>query len=285
MKKDNVIKEYYKIILLFTVQLMLLSVYVTHSFMKDHVYVPSKTNEFIEIILVVIIFSFCLNSIFVVKKLYRKAVEKHMYQVNKLKYSHIEEQSKIHQRHKHDLLNHLNVLGVLAQEEKLTELKRYLAEYINEINKVPISIDTGLKELDILLYSKINLAQKKDITVTLKCTTDFHCKKKRNIINLISIIGNLLDNAIDASEVSNDKKLCIHISEDPLDYLITIENSSLISPSLKEAFNKGISTKGEGRGQGLKIVKNLVEKLEGQVNYSLTDERFKCRLELPKHIL
>jgi two-component system, LytTR family, sensor histidine kinase AgrC len=285
LEKDNVIKGYYKIILILVLQMMLLTVFVTNSFMKNHVYVFSKMNGQIEMVLGLIMFSFSFNSIFVVKKLYLTAKENHLYCVNKLKFGHIEEQSRIHQRHKHDLLNHLNILGVLAHEEKWFELKRYLSDYITEINSVPISIDTGLKEMDILLYSKINNARKMGIHTAFKCTALISCKKNRNIINLISIFSNLLDNAIEASALTKEKSLSIFISEDPLDYLFIIENSCSIDTTLKEALQKGISTKGVGRGQGLNIVKSLVKKLEGTLNSHFTKDTLNFQLELPKHNL
>jgi two-component system, LytTR family, sensor histidine kinase AgrC len=285
LEKDNVIKGYYKIILILVLQMMLLTVFVTNSFMKNHVYVFSKMNGQIEMVLGLIMFSFSFNSIFVVKKLYLTAKENHLYCVNKLKFGHIEEQSRIHQRHKHDLLNHLNILGVLAHEEKWSDLKRYLSDYITDINNVPISIDTGLKEMDILLYSKINNARKMGIHTTFKCTALISCKKNRNIINLISIFSNLLDNAIEASALTKEKSLSIFISEDPLDYSFIIENSCSIDTTLKEAIQKGISTKGVGRGQGLNIVKSLVKKLEGNLNPHFANDRLNFQLELPKHNL
>lgn len=286
VEKDSIMKEYYKIILIFVLQMMLLTVFVTHNFMKNHVYTPTRTEGVIEVMLGVIIFSFSLYSIFVVKRLYKTAQEKHLYKISELKYAQIEEQSKIHQRNKHDLLNHLNILSVLAHEEKYSELKNYLSEYIAEINNVQITVETGLKEMDILLFSKINNAQKKGIAFDFKCSALIKCHK-RYMINLISIFSNVLDNAIEACELSQEKKLTIHIKEDPLDYTFIVQNSfsDTEEHNLYEAVNKGISTKGQNRGHGLSIVKSLVNKFDGSIFFSTNNSRFEVQIELPKHSL
>lgn len=285
-RNGMVVKEYYKIILLFVMQMMFLTTFVINSFMKTHVYDPSKIQIFIEIILGVVIFFFSFGSIFVVKKLYKTAQEQHLYKINELKYAHIEEQNKIHQQHKHDLLNHLNILSGLAREEKYAELDRYLTDYRSEINNVLISVNTGLREMDILLYSKINTAQQKNIIVNYKCTASVECKN-RYIISLISILGNLLDNAIEACEKSDEKLLSVYIREDPVDYLFLIQNScagpGVSSPDT--LIREGISTKGPDRGRGLIIVKKLVDKFEGIINFSIREGNFEVQVDLPKHKL
>ncbi|MHB1406207.1 MAG: ATP-binding protein [Desulfitobacteriaceae bacterium] len=58
------------------------------------------------------------------------------------------------------------------------------------------------------------------------------------------------------------------------------------SPSEPELFLKeGFSTKQEGRGQGLFIVKKLTEKLGGNVIIDPGDGQFRVTIEIPKHRL
>ena len=87
---------------------------------------------------------------------------------------------------------------------------------------------------------------------------------------LISLIGNLLDNAFDALDLPDyrdQKELAFGIYSRPGAVLITVvDNGNGISEANRERiFENGFSTKGEGRGTGLYQVKNLVERLGGKI--------------------
>ena len=88
---------------------------------------------------------------------------------------------------------------------------------------------------------------------------------------IITIIGNLIDNALDAmnqmKENEKRKELLIGIFTGPGALLITVDdNGPGIRDDIKNhIFEKGISTKGEGRGTGLYEVKKLVDNLNGQI--------------------
>lgn len=286
IRNDAVVREYYKIMLLFVVQMMLLTTFVINNFMKTHVYVPSKIQIVTEMILGVIAFFNSIASIFVVKKLYKTAQEQHDQKINELKYANVEEQNNIQRQHRHDLLNHLNVLSVLAHEKKFTELDSYLRDYRNEVNNVCLSINTGIQEMDILLYSKISTAQRKDIVTNFKCTTTIQCKKRYSF-SLISILGNLLDNALEAAEESEEGLLNIYIKEDPIDYSFIVHNSfgelEITEPDI--LFKEGFSSKGPERGRGLKIIKKLVDKFEGTMVINIENGIFKVQVDMPKHNL
>lgn len=280
---EKILKEYYKIILLFVTQMMLLTLFVTHNFMKAHVYIPTRVQNVIEITMGILIFALCLVSIFVVKKLYRTALEQHMHQVHELKYKNIEEQNKIYRQHKHDLVNHLSILSVLAKEGRYVELDQYVSYYQEEVNSDMISVNTGIREMDILVYSKIRAAQHKNIQVIFECSTVLECKQ-RFVLNLIAILGNLLDNAIEAAQDAKSKEIHILINEDPIDYVFIIQNTfSGDMMALQHLVQEGISTKGQDRGQGLWIVSQLVDKFAGKITLKEQEGRFEARVELPKH--
>lgn len=286
IRNDAVVKEYYKIMLLFVVQMMLLTTFVINNFMTRHVYVPSKIQSVTEMILGVIAFFNSIVSIFVVKKLYKTAQEQHDRKIHELKYANVEEQNNIQRQHRHDLLNHLNVLSILSHEKRFLELDNYLSEYRNEVNNVCLSVNTGIEEMDILLYSKITTAQRKNMVTDFKCSASIQCKKRYNF-SLISIVGNLLDNALEAAEESEDKLLSIYIKEDPIDYSFIIQNSFCqlenIEPDI--LFKAGFSTKGPERGRGLNIIRKLVDKFEGTIVINIENEIFEVRVDLPKHNL
>ena len=88
---------------------------------------------------------------------------------------------------------------------------------------------------------------------------------------LITVIGNLLDNAFDAMNESTDykkhKELMFGIYSKPSAVLITVDDtgSGIKSRDMEHIFENGFSTKGDGRGTGLYQVKAIVENFGGKI--------------------
>ena len=88
--------------------------------------------------------------------------------------------------------------------------------------------------------------------------------------DLITIIGNLLDNAMDAMNEKSEppRELTVGIFGTAQAMLITVDDTGGgIAPENMDAiFENGFSTKGEGRGTGLYLVKNLVQTYGGTIS-------------------
>ena len=88
---------------------------------------------------------------------------------------------------------------------------------------------------------------------------------------LITVIGNLLDNAFDAMNEGDDyqaqKELMFGIYSRPGAVLITVDDTGrgICKSDLDVIFENGFSTKGEGRGTGLYQVKSMVENFGGKI--------------------
>ena len=98
---------------------------------------------------------------------------------------------------RHDYRNHIQTMKILAANDDLQGLKQYLDELDHDLNTLDLVVKTGNAMADAILNSKISLARAKDINVHV----DAHIpvKLKMSEIDLCCIIGNLFDNAIEAS--------------------------------------------------------------------------------------
>lgn len=89
---------------------------------------------------------------------------------------------------------------------------------------------------------------------------------------LVTILGNLIDNAFDAVREKGDMRLVrLYLTDLGPDLMIEVEDSGTgVAPEVAEnLFQGGITTKsGRGRGTGLALVKTAVEKLNGQITFS-----------------
>jgi two-component system CitB family sensor kinase len=86
--------------------------------------------------------------------------------------------------------------------------------------------------------------------------------------DLVVIIGNLLENAREACEKSEEKNILIKFFEDSEKIIIEVTDSgkSIDTNEMEKIFNMGYSSKGKGRGSGLALIKNLVEVYGGNFN-------------------
>ncbi len=92
---------------------------------------------------------------------------------------------------------------------------------------------------------------------------------------LVTILGNLIDNALDAlnntargaGDDSEEKELLVGIYSDANVLLINVDDNGPGIPSeiLPRVFEKGVTTKGAGHGVGLYHIRNLTESLGGTI--------------------
>lgn len=192
----------------------------------------------------------------------------------------------------HDFINKLHVILGLLQMGNVKEASEYISN-ITAIQQTLIhSIMKNIEDPSVaaLLIGKYARAAELNIRFTLKSGS----KMSRNDISLMSgdlvtIIGNLLDNAMDSMNQNTDfpKELSVGIFTKPHAMIISVDDTGMgITPeNQKLIFENGFSTKGENRGTGLFVVNNLIRKYGGSISMesepgagtsftiTLTDER------------
>lgn len=166
----------------------------------------------------------------------------------------------------HDFTNKLHVILGLIQMEMYEDA----SAYIQNISKVMNAVSEPA--VAALLIGKIARASELNVDFVLRegC---YYSAADMNLPfeMLITVIGNLLDNAFDAMNESGDykkhKELMFGIYSKPGAVLITVDDtgSGIKSADIEFIFENGFSTKGEGRGTGLYQVKKMVENFGGKI--------------------
>ncbi|SHK02644.1 Histidine kinase-, DNA gyrase B-, and HSP90-like ATPase [Geosporobacter subterraneus DSM 17957] len=203
----------------------------------------------------------------------------------------IETLLNIIRREKHDFSNHINTVYALClinSENTVEKIKKYLDKLVHNIKSSYRYYNTGNDYVDGLLTVKSNTAFSHDIHLDV----DFEEPLNRISLNeydLISIIGNIVDNAFDAvlSIPDNEQKIvsiCTYIEED--DYYLSIANNGPPIPpeNIDKIFENGFSTKGrdkEEHGLGLFIIKELVNKHHGEIIVNSSDLETEFLIKLP----
>ncbi len=171
--------------------------------------------------------------------------------------SSIESQRKI--AHEHG--NQLSVLSGYIASANLEKAKSYLEKIIGNCNSEN-ELLSHIKEsgLKALLVFKIAMIERKNIDFELVVDEDI----ENTIIpseDLCQIVGIFLDNAIDAAVQSEEPYITMSILKNEKDLAIIIMNSTNNEDiDTEKIYQKGYSSKGEGRGFGLHIVDEIVKK-------------------------
>ncbi len=174
----------------------------------------------------------------------------------------------------HDFTNKLHVILGLIQMEMYDQASSYI-QNITMVQRENISkVMNAVSEPAVaaLLIGKIARASELNINFVLhECCYYSSADMKLPSEMLITVIGNLLDNAFDAMNENVDykaqKELMFGIYSKPGAVLITIDDTGCgIKPEdIDCIFENGYSTKGEGRGTGLYQVKTMVENFGGKI--------------------
>ena len=144
-----------------------------------------------------------------------------------------------------------------------------------------IYLSSGNAMADAILNSKISLAQSKCITV--HCDAHIPVKLKMSELDLCCIIGNLFDNAIEASVKLPENRRVIRVYMDMKNTQLYISFTNFTAGKKMQKEGKLFrSTKGDGHGFGLVRIDAIVERLEGYISRNSEDGAFTTEILLPQ---
>lgn len=187
-------------------------------------------------------------------------------------YNMITEKIEKTRKSRHDIHHHINVVYQLAKENKIEQLIEYLEEY-NKIDstKEPM-VYCNNSTVDAILNHYILLAKDNGIEVHLNVALPEELKIRDT--DLCIVIGNLLENAIEASEKEENKRIKLRINRSN-EYICMLV-SNLYNGEIKKGHSGYYSRKREFKdtGIGLSSVSAVVEKYDGRMEVDHTNGEF-----------
>lgn len=189
---------------------------------------------------------------------------------------------------RHDYMNHIQVVHGLLKIQKYDTA----GEYMDSLVKEARVIDTGHMKIDhpallVLFQAKKVLAQTNKVLIEFDVDNDLF--EQINTTDLIKILSNLIDNAVDAvvQTEEDERRVRITCKREKSSYTFEVENTGpIITEKEKEQiFQKGYSTKirkpGKVRGQGLSIVQETVRKYRGEIELDSSKEKTSFKIRIP----
>lgn len=199
----------------------------------------------------------------------------------KLYYKDLQEYSNKMSRLKHDIKNHHNTLYYLLTNNKIEEAKEFIETYNNEYLSIKSIINTGNDVFDVILNAKMNDAYKQNIEVINEIVIPPHLNISS--VDISVILGNLLDNAIEATcKLDTNRKITIKIKTYKENLFINISNT--FNGQVIKSNNEIVSSKlnSHEHGIGIHNIKHIVKKYKGSFEITYDNNIFNVSILLPE---
>ena len=184
-------------------------------------------------------------------------------------------------RWRHDYRNHIQTMKAHAAVGDMDAIRAYLDLLDTDLTTVDTVINTGNPMADAILNSKISLARSRGISV--RADAHIPVALKISELDLCVIIGNLFDNAIEASLQLPENQRMIRVYMDMKGTQLYISFTNLtISKKMKKEQGRFRSTKGGDRGLGMLSMDRIVKRLGGYLDRNSEDGAFTTEILLPQ---
>ena len=214
-------------------------------------------------------------------KLIDRRIAAYQRQLIETHYQEVENMYRQMRGWRHDYRNHIQTMKVLASGGDLEGIRSYLDRLDTDLGTVDLAVKTGNAMADAILNSKISLAKSRDIPVQV----DAHIpvKLKMSELDLCCIIGNLFDNAIEASLALPPEERLIRVYMDMKGTQLYLSFTNFTAGGKREKQGgRFLTTKGEGHGFGLVRIDAIVERLEGYLSRNSEDGAFTTEILIPQ---
>lgn len=174
---------------------------------------------------------------------------------------------------RHDMKNHFWLVEGYLQKGKYAEAQEYIGQLAEKATSSKEYVNTGNDELDSILNYKLGQAN------NMRCITDIKIEVPRerfmSDFDLNMLLSNLMDNALEAIEKTEERVLTIRIKYIKRMLYISVYNS--YDGNVKKEGNRLLTTKAkkEEHGIGMTCIRSIVDKYQGEMTVQTVEDMFK----------
>lgn len=180
----------------------------------------------------------------------------------------------------HDLHNHIEAIYQCLIQGDTKEAVRYCEDLRTPVRQISQTVWTGDKALDYLISSKMALAEQEQIKT--KVNIEYPHNTNIRSVDLTTILGNLLDNALEAAKTAPEGLRFLNLTIRRINAMLIIkvengygstplqENGKLLTSKKDKAFH----------GWGLKSVQTAADRYDGTIRTDYKDHVFQSVVTL-----
>ncbi len=165
----------------------------------------------------------------------------------------------------HDLHNHIEAIYQCLNQGDIGEAVRYCEDLRTPVREISQTIWTGDKALDYLVSSKMSLAEQEHIKT--KVNIEYPHNTNIRSVDLTTILGNLLDNALEAVETAPDELRFLNLTIRRINAMLIIKVENGYGNAPAESDGKLATSKADkaSHGWGLKSVQTAADRYDGTI--------------------
>ena len=180
----------------------------------------------------------------------------------------------------HDLHNHIEAIYQCLIQGDTKEAVRYCEDLRTPVRQISQTVWTGDKALDYLISSKMALAEQEQIKT--KVNIEYPHNTNIRSVDLTTILGNLLDNALEAAKAAPESLRFLNLTIRRINAMLIIkvengygntpiqENGKLLTSKKDKSFH----------GWGLKSVQTAADRYDGTIRTDYKDHVFQSVVTL-----
>ena len=191
-------------------------------------------------------------------------------------YKYLEKKEKETKKFRHDIRKHLYVMAELGREGEYQKQQKYLHSILDKIefNKKYITVHNGI--VDAIINRYMEICKEENIFFQVNGKMPDVCVVET--YDLCTIFGNLLENAIEAAKISEEKKILITIGYEDNTILIKAENSYVGELQIENGLIKTTKKKKSMHGYGLRNMEESILCYNGIMTCYTENQRFKMEI-------
>lgn len=278
LKKKSISQKYLLILFSVTVIITFLTALMTFADIKN-----KSVNSYVSILFFVIMFILLMVIFFGTFKLTEYYENQQQLRLIKLKNQMLEQSMTeteqtfmLWKTSLHDFKHNIMNLMSMAENNDIQGIKEYLEKENDLLGKKLFYYKTGNETVDIILNIKQKLAENKGITFIINAEVPENCRISS--MDFSSLLGNLLDNAIEASEKEMNPFIEVKIKS-VKDYLII---NILNKYTKSDICSETTKTEKNLHGIGIHSVKQTVKKYDGDFYTEISDNIFNVKIMIPR---
>lgn len=171
----------------------------------------------------------------------------------------------------HEFMNKLHVLVGLNHMRKYDRLDQYLSDILEHFQSEAGMLVKQVKDpvMAGFLLGKLSRARETGAQITiLEEGVLLECADPETSHELVTIVGNLLENALEAPNDAESKEVSLGFRYEDQVMTVTVRDNGkgISEETMKQMYEQGFSTKGKNRGIGLYLIMRSVKKLGGELS-------------------
>jgi len=255
-----------KVIVLISVQFILLGL------LQVFLLAPNKYDPVLNAILIYALIFVSLSAIVSIIRLLVRTRDQAVRMTQEVYVEEINEMFTSIRGQRHDFLNHVQVIHTMLQMGKTDQLKSYVADLVKETRDVSDIVHHSSPAIAAFVQAKMTISIGKEIAFTYELLDKWNTNETTiKLIDIIKIMGNLVDNAFDETEKLPTEQRFVHASiaindDNRIELQVSNTGHALEAKDKERLFIPGYTTKGTGHsGLGLAIVQERVKHYNGNI--------------------